>query len=530
MDFPPRPDGVDFRTQLENKYLAMGRRPSQVIVDMEGEATWVGEYYRYRVNGCDHNTATQRVMTQVDGGAPGQVCSLLVFPETAVYPPRDQIVDFRRQLGTKYQSMGRSAQSAVDPDGAAIWLGEYYRYRTSGCDHATATQKVMTQIDGGAAPPSCAVAVRVSRHHAGVGLGRRRFVRRRPAPHVGLVRLGGGHRHTVDHADAAAHGDRSQPAVVHGCGQSHDRRAAFGIRSGSCIPEASRTSTSSRGRVTYKLAFQFFDPATSTAPTMECLLRTTSTICTLSAVTATLPAAMASYDWKVEYAYGGLKTRTQVGPLPTFSFTESCGVAPPEGIRDPDHRHAEGHRCGRQHRDDLFRPGDAAAAADALLQLFVRAVAFQPLTAGGDDYGNPIRVRPADNGPVTLDATRVALDKLDARLRILLPEQYQESYESVQPVSMGSAGLKFAADGQVAWDEIWQSFCDLAMAGGPPHKGALLAPGDPRGRSPRTRTRTTRSPTRSAAASGWPPIFPRSPTRIQAGCACSATTRRWPIG
>jgi len=80
---------------------------------------------------------------------------------------------------------------------------------------------------------------------------------------------------------------------------------------------------------------------------------------------------------------------------------------------------------------------------------------------------------------VTLDATRIALDKLDARLRILLPEQYQESYETVRPVSMGSAGLKFAADGQVAWDEIWQTFCDLAMAGGPPHKGALLAPGDP---------------------------------------------------
>ena len=73
----------------------------------------------------------------------------------------------------------------------------------------------------------------------------------------------------------------------------------------------------------------------------------------------------------------------------------------------------------------------------------------------------------------------MALDSLDARLRILLPEQYQESYEKVQTISMGSAGLKFAADGQVAWDEIWQTFCDLAMAGGPPHKGTLLAPGDP---------------------------------------------------
>jgi hypothetical protein len=42
---------------------------------------------------------------------------------------------------------------------------------------------------------------------------------------------------------------------------------------------------------------------------------------------------------------------------------------------------------------------------------------------------------------------------------------------------MGSAGLKYRPDGRVAWDQIWGSFCDLAMAGGPPHKGTLLEPG-----------------------------------------------------
>ena len=72
---------------------------------------------------------------------------------------------------------------------------------------------------------------------------------------------------------------------------------------------------------------------------------------------------------------------------------------------------------------------------------------------------------------------RSALAELDSRLRIVLPEEYQESYETVQPVSMGSAGLEYADDGQVAWDEIWDTFCDLAMAGGPPHKGTLLEPG-----------------------------------------------------
>jgi len=66
---------------------------------------------------------------------------------------------------------------------------------------------------------------------------------------------------------------------------------------------------------------------------------------------------------------------------------------------------------------------------------------------------------------------------LNRRIRTLLPELYQDSYETLQPTPMRSAGLKYAADGQVAWDEMWGSFCDLALAGGPPHKGALLGPG-----------------------------------------------------
>jgi sirohydrochlorin cobaltochelatase len=69
---------------------------------------------------------------------------------------------------------------------------------------------------------------------------------------------------------------------------------------------------------------------------------------------------------------------------------------------------------------------------------------------------------------------------LEERLRIILPEDYHDSYEEeVQPVSMGSAGLRFDANGKVAWNEMWDTFCDLAMAGGPPHKGRLLEPASP---------------------------------------------------
>ncbi|MFN7936978.1 MAG: hypothetical protein U0R19_26890 [Bryobacteraceae bacterium] len=71
------------------------------------------------------------------------------------------------------------------------------------------------------------------------------------------------------------------------------------------------------------------------------------------------------------------------------------------------------------------------------------------------------------------------LQALKERLRTVLPEEYQDRYEDVQPVSMGSAGLQYDAAGKVAWDQIWDHFCDLAMAGGPPHKGKLLEPAPP---------------------------------------------------
>jgi sirohydrochlorin cobaltochelatase len=68
---------------------------------------------------------------------------------------------------------------------------------------------------------------------------------------------------------------------------------------------------------------------------------------------------------------------------------------------------------------------------------------------------------------------------LDDRIRTMLPEDYRDTYEAMQPVPMRSAPLRFDPDGQVAWNEMWGSFCDLAMAGGPPHKGTLLGPAPP---------------------------------------------------
>ena len=79
---------------------------------------------------------------------------------------------------------------------------------------------------------------------------------------------------------------------------------------------------------------------------------------------------------------------------------------------------------------------------------------------------------------MSLDDQQV-LEELQGRFSTLLPAEYQDRYEDLEPAPMGSAGVRYGADGKIAWDQMWGSFCDLAMAGGPPHKGTLLEPARP---------------------------------------------------
>ena len=56
----------------------------------------------------------------------------------------------------------------------------------------------------------------------------------------------------------------------------------------------------------------------------------------------------------------------------------------------------------------------------------------------------------------------------------LLPARYRDPATVVSSAPMGAAPLQRDDDGQVAWDRMWQGFCELALAGGPPHRGTLL--------------------------------------------------------
>lgn len=65
---------------------------------------------------------------------------------------------------------------------------------------------------------------------------------------------------------------------------------------------------------------------------------------------------------------------------------------------------------------------------------------------------------------------------LEAKINALLPPRYVGCFEDISPASMGSAKLRYDEQGRIAWGEIWRTFCHLALAGGPPHRGRLLAP------------------------------------------------------
>lgn len=41
---------------------------------------------------------------------------------------------------------------------------------------------------------------------------------------------------------------------------------------------------------------------------------------------------------------------------------------------------------------------------------------------------------------------------------------------------MAAAPIKYNQDGSVDWGNMWDTFCELAQAGGPPHRGSILEP------------------------------------------------------
>jgi sirohydrochlorin cobaltochelatase len=109
----------------------------------------------------------------------------------------------------------------------------------------------------------------------------------------------------------------------------------------------------------------------------------------------------------------------------------------------------------------------------ALVRRHLEALPEAALEGDAAPYVNPALLRVLrgahahDLGP---------LAAVEARIAALLPPRYRDPGVTVSPAPMSAAGLELDPDGAVAWDRTWQGFCELALAGGPPHRGTLLEP------------------------------------------------------
>ena len=322
--FPGRDQSFDFRNQLETKYqTGLGRTAQPTFVDREGEVVWTQEYMRYRTNGCDHASATQRVLAQIDGQPAGQVCG--APPDGAIaFPPRTDSFDFRQQLESRYQQFNRGAsQSAVDAEGGVIWTQEYLRYRVNQCDHPTAVQKVFSQIDGGGVAATCFVPpclYTVSPTTQNVPAAGGTFT-------ATITRTSG---------DCAFGAESLASFVSTGSGSSGSAATTTltytvdpnlgAARSGQIRVRWTNNSTLlDIHQASNVIGFTLTDPNAGPEPTTTCLIRTASTPCVLTATgNVTRPA---TYTWTVSYQYGVPVTHNQTGSSPSFSFTQSCGGA-----------------------------------------------------------------------------------------------------------------------------------------------------------------------------------------------------------
>ena len=320
VSFPGRNESFDFRNQLETKYqTSLGRGAAPTFVDREGEVVWTQEYIRYRVNGCDHGSATQRVIAQIDGQPAGQVCG--APPDGLIaFPPRTESFDFRRQLESRYQLFNRGfSQSTVDAEGGVIWTQEYLRYRVNSCDHPTAVQRVFSQIDGGGVAPTCFVPPCIFS----------------VSPTTQSVPAAGGTFTAVitrtSGVDCLFGAESLDPAVTLVSGTSGTAEATtltytVASNGGGARSMSIRVRWTNNSRLLDinqsggSTAFNMVDSLASAGTTTVCQIKTTATPCSFNATGDFVGTP--TYTWAISYAS---VSHNQSSTSPNFSFTQTCG-------------------------------------------------------------------------------------------------------------------------------------------------------------------------------------------------------------
>ena len=309
--FPGRNESFMFRNDLETKYASgLGRAAAGTAVDREGEVVWLQEYIRYRVNGCDHATAMSRVNAQIDGGGAGGICSAPPDGVEVSYPPRNDVFEARRVLETKYQQMGRQSASAVDQEGAAIWITV----------PALSNQRVWSRRSGSQgvhagrrrpAPPTCFVpcsyVLSPNVVNTGANSSTQEFEVRPVSGAATCTWTAQASSSWLTFASTLSAGAGFSVFTYNiGPNSGGDRTGFidFNWQGGTARHHVNQTGTP------FVANFTMVDPFRSTGETDECWFRSSSTPCNFTA-SANLPGGNYNYAWSASYFYGTTKTLVQ---------------------------------------------------------------------------------------------------------------------------------------------------------------------------------------------------------------------------
>ena len=147
-----------FRTVLEPIYRDHLSRPASTIAVPPAESvSWLQRYVRLRLHGCSHESASSRLLNQLEKGEPAALCSR---PDAVFFPPEDESMEFRRVIEERLAARGsnrarRVTRTHVDALGEVVWTQRYLGARVSGCSHGDAVANISAQITG-ATPRACA--------------------------------------------------------------------------------------------------------------------------------------------------------------------------------------------------------------------------------------------------------------------------------------------------------------------------------------------------------------------------------------
>lgn len=130
---------------------------------------------------------------------------------------------------------------------------------------------------------------------------------------------------------------------------------------------------------------------------------------------------------------------------------------------DQDLQIVEIHRTQSVAFSDIVSP---EAWAHVIVKKYLEGIKYCTARGAGEHFSGSLGNQS--------DSWDLGYQELLFRMEELLPSEYRGTANEVSPNSMGSARIEPGPDGKVPWDKIWTSFCDLALAGGPPHRGRLL--------------------------------------------------------